>query len=145
MPSALAASFKVSIGGVVASAVYDSELAESLISLSFCTINHIYTRHGACDTAVTVETTTTGGFFTCAIRLRLIYESLGRPYDVILGRDWFNFCSTGLGDNPDTAVRLSSLNQLLFFSASPINAIHTQSSFSSEFSIFIFGILTPSI
>jgi hypothetical protein len=36
------ASFKVSIDGNVASAVYDSDLAESSISLSFCTVNHIY-------------------------------------------------------------------------------------------------------
>jgi hypothetical protein len=55
-------SFKVSINGIVAGAVYDSELAESSISLSFCTVNHVYTRHGhgACNTSVTVEISTGG-------------------------------------------------------------------------------------
>ena len=134
------ASFKVSINGIVASAVYDFELAESSISLYFCTVNHIYTRHGACNTSVTVEIST-GGTFTCAIRLRMIYESesLDRPYDVILGRDWFKFCSTGLKDNPDAAVRLSSPKQWLVFSASPINAIqsHTQFSFPTSSEFFI--------
>ena len=126
--------FKVSINGIAANAVYDSDLAESSISLNFCTVNHIYTRHGACKSTVSVEITT-GGFFTCAIRLRMIYESepLDRPYDVILGRDWFQFCSTGLEDNPDASVCLSSRNQWLVFSASPLKAIHTQSSFPSEF------------
>ena len=126
----------------LASAAYDSDLAESSISLSFCTVNHIHNRHGSCNTTVTVEITT-GGFFTCAIRLRMISESLpvDRPYDVILGRetrDWFKLCSTGLEDNPDAAVRLSSLEQWLFFAASPKNAIHTQLSFSSEFLIYLF-------
>jgi hypothetical protein len=108
MRSALA-SFKVSINGIVASAVYDFELAESSMSLSFCTINRIYTRHGACNTSVTVDIST-GGTFTCAIRLRMIYgsESLDHPYDVVLDRDWFEFCSTGSKDNLNAAVCLSS-------------------------------------
>jgi hypothetical protein len=81
------ASFKVSINGIVASAVYNFELAESSISLSFCTID---TYHGACNTSVMVDISTEGTF-TCAIRLRMIYESesLDCPYDVILGHDWF--------------------------------------------------------
>ena len=61
-------SFKVSIDGIVANAVYDSVLAESSISLSFCTVNHIYARHGVCNTTVTVGIST-GGTFTCGIRL----------------------------------------------------------------------------
>ena len=133
-------SFKVSIDGIVANTVYNSVLAESSISLSFCTVNRIYTRHGVCNTTVTVGIST-GGTFTCGIRLQLIYESLDRPYNVILGRDWFKFCSTGLKDNPGAAVCLSSLKWLIF-SASPLNAIqdHTLSllSFSSEFFICIF-------
>jgi hypothetical protein len=52
----------------VASAVCDFELAESSISLSFCAVNRICTRHGACKTTVTIEITT-GGFFTRAMRL----------------------------------------------------------------------------
>ena len=35
-------------------------------------------------------------------------------------------CSTGLEDNPEAAVHLSSLNQWLFFAASQVNAIYTQ-------------------
>ena len=87
----------------VASTVYDSELAESSISLSFCIVNHIYTSHGACQcnttTTVMVEISP-GVFFTCVIRLGMIYKSLDRPYDVIPGRDRFKFCSTGLEDSP---------------------------------------------
>jgi hypothetical protein len=138
MHSALA-SFKVSINSIVASAVYDFELAESWILLSFCTINHIYTCHDACNTSVMVDISTRGTF-TCAIRLRMIYESesLDCPYDVILGPDWFEFCSTGLKNNFNATVCLSLSKQWLVFSASLINAIqfHTQLSFPSEFFIY---------
>lgn len=69
MHSALA-SFKVSIDGNVASAAYNSQLAGSSILLTFCRINRICYRLGVCNTTVTVETST-GVYFTCAIKLRL--------------------------------------------------------------------------
>ena len=123
------ASFEVSINGNFARAAYDSQLAESSILLSFCSINRIYYRFGICNSTVTVKTST-GEFFTCAINLRIsdgFFQNHWHPYDVILGRDWFKFCSTALEDNPEAAVpvRLSSSNQWLIFAASPINAIHT--------------------
>ena len=75
-------SFKVSIDGIVANAVYDSVLAESSISLSFCTVNHIYNQFGVCNTTVTVEIST-GELFTCVIKLRILdMISLDHPYDV---------------------------------------------------------------
>ena len=65
-------SFKVSIDGNVASAAYNSQLAGSSILLTFCTgrINRICYRLGVCNTTVTVETST-GVYFTCAIKLRI--------------------------------------------------------------------------
>jgi hypothetical protein len=130
-------SFNVFIdGNHVAIAAYDSQLAESLISYSFCSINHISHRSGVCNTAVTVEINT-GELFTCAIKLKVsdslrVYQD--HPYDVILGHDWFIFCSTGLGSNPNAGVRLPISNQQLFSAASPINAIiHNTQFLSSKF------------
>jgi hypothetical protein len=64
------------------------------------------------------------------------------PCDVILGRDWFKLCSTGLSDNPDAAVRLSPLNQWLVFAASPVNAIHDQLLPSGKFLFLFFTVIT---
>ena len=48
--------------------------------------------------------------------------------NIILGRDWFNLCSTGLEDQPDSAIRLlSSSNGFFFiFAVSPFTAVRTQ-------------------
>jgi hypothetical protein len=120
------ASFNVSIDGSVARAAYDSQLAESSISLSFCTVNHIYNRFGVCSTTVTVETST-GELFTCAIQLIILNKNpLDHLYDVVLGRDWFSLCSTGLENYPDTAVHLLSLNQWLIFASLSVDAVHAQ-------------------
>ena len=137
MHSALA-SFKVFINGNVANAAYNSQLAESSISPSFCRINQISYHLGVCNTTVSIETST-GEYFTCAIKLRISEKfSKSDPYDFILGRDWFNLssCSTGLEDNPEAAVHLSSLNQWLIFAVSPVNAIHSQILPSSKFHSF---------
>ena len=61
----------ISIDGNVASTAYDFQLAESLILLSFCTVNHIYNQFGVCNTTVTVKIST-GELFTCAIKLRIL-------------------------------------------------------------------------
>ena len=53
-------------------------------------------------------------------------DRISDPYTVILGRDWFNLCSTGLEHKPEAAVRLSLSSQWLVFAASPFNAIRTQ-------------------
>jgi hypothetical protein len=127
------ASFQVSVDGNVAtSAIYDSQLAESFILLTFCSINHMHHRLGVCSTTVTVRISS-GEYFTCAIKLKVL-DRLSHPYNIVLGRDWFNLCSIGLEDNPEAAVPLSSMHEWLIFAASPVNAIHSQ--ISSKFSFF---------
>lgn len=75
--------------------------------LSFCSINRLYHRLDVCNATVAVGINTGETF------------SISHPYDVILGRDWFELCST---DSPEAAVRLSSLlDQWLVFAASPEN------------------------
>ena len=49
-----------------------------------------------CNTSVAVEIGI-GEYFTCAIKLT-VSNSICNPYSLILGRDWFNMCSTGLED-----------------------------------------------
>jgi hypothetical protein len=129
MQSALAC-FNISIDGNVASAVYNSQLTESSIFWSFCTVNHIFCRLGSCTTTVTVEIGAQETF-TCAIKLGMIFDSVSpdHPYDVVTGCDWFKLCSTVLENtNPDATVRfrLFLSNQWLVFAASPFNAIRTQ-------------------
>ena len=80
-------------------ALYDSQLADLL---SFCNVIHLYHCLGVCNTTIAVA------------------------YSIFLGCNWFRMCSTGLEDNPEAAVHLSSLNQWLFFAASQVNAIYTQ-------------------
>ena len=121
------ASFQVSIKGNAANALYDSQLAESSIFLSFCGMNHIYHHLGVCNiqVAVAVEMSTWEEYFSCVMMLRVL-DSISHPYNVqvILGYDWFTMCSTGLKDNPEAAVHLSLLDdQWLVFAASPVNAI----------------------
>lgn len=65
-------SFQVFVNGNVASALYDSQLAESSISLSFYKIHQIYHRLGVCNTTVAVETSSNRDYFTCAIRFRVL-------------------------------------------------------------------------
>ena len=136
MQSAFAC-FNVSVDGHLASAVYDSQSTESLIALTFCTVNHIFFHSGSCNTTVTVEIGP-GESFTCPIKLG-IFDSMVHPYHVVLGRDWFKLCSTSLENiNPDAAVRLLLSNQWLVFAASPFNAIRSQLLSSTRTSKFFF-------
>jgi hypothetical protein len=116
-------SFPVSIRGNVTVALYDSRLAESCILMSFCSSNHLYHHLNVCDTTVTVEISR-GKYFSSLIKLRVLEGiASSHVYNVILGRDWFEMCSTGLEDSPDAAVRLPSSDQWLIFAASPDNPV----------------------
>ena len=81
-------------------------------------------RLGICRSAVAVELHT-GKYFSCTMKLKVI-DRISDPNNVILGRDWFNLCSTGLEDQPDSAVRLLSSSQWLIFAVSPFTAVRTQ-------------------
>ena len=96
-----------------------------LSSSRICNTNRLYHRFSICNTSVAVEIGI-GEYFTCAIKLN-ISNSICHLYSIILGRNWFNMCSTGLEDKPEASVRLTFSNQRLFFAASPVNAICTPS------------------
>ena len=95
------ASIQVSVEGRVAQALYDPQLAESFILLSFCSLNHLFNRLGVCNSTVAAEIHT-GEYFTCSMKLKVL-DRICHPYSIILGRDWFNMCSTGLEDKPEAA------------------------------------------
>jgi len=78
-------------------------------------MKNLYHRLGVCNSTIAVELHT-GEYFTCSMKLK-ISDRIHDPYDIILGRDWFNMCSIGLEDKPDAAVRLSLpvSSQCLFF------------------------------
>ena len=114
------ASIKVSVEGNV----YDPQQENSCVLLSFCRINHLPHRLGICSSAVAVKLHT-GKYFSCTMKLKVI-DRISDPNNAILGRDWFNLCSTGLEDQPDSAVRLLSSSQWLIFAVSPFTAVRTQ-------------------
>ena len=118
------ASIKVSVEGNVTQAVYDPQQENSCVLLSFCRINHLPHRLGICSSAVAVELHT-GKYFSCTMKL-IVIDRISDPINIILGRDWFNLCSTGLEDQPDSAVRLLSSSQWLIFAVSPFTAVRTQ-------------------
>ena len=119
------ASIKVSVEGNVTQAVYDPQQENPCVLLSFCRINRLSHRLGICRSAVAVELHT-GKYFSCTMKLKVI-DRISDPNNAILGRDWFNLCSTGLEDQSDSAVRLLSSSQWLIFAASPFTAVRTQS------------------
>ena len=104
---------KVSVEGNVTQAVYDPQQKNLCVLLSFCRINRLSHRLGICRSAVAVELHT-GKYFSCTMKL-IVIDRISDPINIILGRDWFNLCSTGLEDQPDSAVRLLSSSQWLFF------------------------------
>jgi hypothetical protein len=64
-----------------------------------------------------ISVVTTIGLFSCLVNL--IPEPVDAVYDVKLGRDWFNYCTTVV---PDAQLLLSD-DTCLVFSFSPFSAV----------------------
>ena len=64
------ASFQVSVDGNVAQAVYDLQLPDSFVSVSYCDINHLPHCFGVCNSAIAVELHT-GQYFSCVMKLKI--------------------------------------------------------------------------
>ena len=80
--------------------IYESVKIRHVASEGRATAND-YTQATATG-SVTVE--------TGAIKLKISDRiSPSHLYDVILGRDWFKLCSTGLEDNPEAALQCACL------------------------------------
>jgi hypothetical protein len=60
------------------------------------------------------------GVFSCLVKL--VTEHVNTVYDVKLGRDWFNYCTTSV---PDAHLLLSD-DTYLVFSSIPFSAVHSR-------------------
>ena len=74
---------------------------------------------------IPVAVVTTTGVFSCLVDLQP--GAVDNVYDVRLGRDWFNFCTTAI---PNAQILLSD-DMCLMFSSSPLLAVRSRH--TSEF------------
>lgn len=74
---------------------------------------------------IPVAILTTTGVFSCLVDLQP--GAVDNVYDVRLGRDWFNFCTTAI---PNAQILLSD-DMCLMFSSSPLLAVRSRR--TSEF------------
>jgi hypothetical protein len=113
-------SFNVNIDGSLAIAIYDGDSSLSTISSIYCLqkgYHHRQTKTIQC--AVSVNTSS--GQFLCLLHLGVGGKQL--PCDIVLGCDWFNFCSTAI---PGATISLSD-STILDFSLSPRVGFRSQS------------------
>ena len=108
--------FISTVCGHAANTIFDCNSPVSTLSPSFgSSFNY---RCGKSSTPVSVVTTT--GLFSCLVKL--IPESVDTAYDVKLGRDWFNYCTTSV---PDAQILLSD-DTCLVFSSSAASAVRSR-------------------
>ena len=107
------ATFSSTVNGNPANTLFDSQSPISTISPSFS--HQIVLRRGKAGTPVAVVTTM--GAFSCLINL--LPGPADAVYDLTLGRDWFNYCTTSI---PDAQILLSD-DMHLDFSSSPFSAV----------------------
>jgi len=107
------ATFSSTVNGYRANCLFDPQSPVSTVSPSFS--RRINIRRGKFGIPVAVVTTT--GVFSCLVELQL--GPVDTAYDVMLGRDWFNYCTTTI---PDAQILLSD-DMCLTFSSSPLLAV----------------------
>jgi len=107
------ATFSSTVNGYRANCLFDPQSPVSTVSPSFS--RRINIRRGKFGIPVAVVTTT--GVFSCLVELQL--GPVDTAYDVMLRRDWFNYCTTTI---PDAQIRLSD-DMCLTFSSSPLLAV----------------------
>ena len=83
----------IRVNGREARACYDCSASNSYISSGFIKSTGLYSRS---QRAVLVSINMSSGSFTCPVDL--LYHRGPLNADVILGRDWFNYCSTAIDD-----------------------------------------------
>jgi hypothetical protein len=104
-------SFSSTVDGHVVQTCYDCLSPTSFISPAFARLLNLR----PVGSSKSVAVNTTAGIFSCLVHL--VVDCI---YDVKLGRDWFNYCTTSV---PDAQLLLSD-NNCLVFSSSPFSAVH---------------------
>jgi hypothetical protein len=66
---------------------------------------------------------TSSGSFTCVVNL--LRHPGSDNFDVLLGQDWFNFCTTAFQDQEGTELVTTDGHHLVF-DRSPLHAVFTQ-------------------
>ena len=115
------AMFTATVYGYRANCLFDPQSPISTVSPSF-SIQFDSSRR---NVGIPVAVLTTTGVFSCLVDLQP--GAVDNVYDVRLGRDWFNFCTTAI---PNAQI-LPSDDMCLMFSSSPLLAVRSRR--TSEF------------
>ena len=107
------ATFSSTVNGYRTNCLFDPQSPVSTVSPSFS--RRINIRRGKFGIPVAVVMTT--GVFSCLVELQL--GPVDTAYDVMLRRDWFNYCTTTI---PDAQILLSD-DMCLTFSSSLLLAV----------------------
>jgi hypothetical protein len=107
------ATFSSTVNGNQANCLFDPQSPVSTVSSSFSCQNNIRRR----KVGIPVAVVTTTGVFSCLVDLQP--GPVDTVYDVTLGRDWFNYCTTTV---PHAHILLSD-DMCLTFSSSPLLAV----------------------
>jgi hypothetical protein len=111
-------SFTSTVCGYSAVTLFDCLSPVSTVSPSFA--ERFNFRRVKSSTPVSVVTT--AGVFSCLVNL--FVEPVDAVYDLKLGRDWFNYCTTSI---PEAKILLSD-DTCLVFSSSPFSAVRSRRS-----------------
>ena len=115
------AMFTATVYGYRANCLFDPQSPISTVSPSF-SIQFDSPRR---NVGIPVAVLTTTGVFSCLVDLQP--GAVDNVYDVRLGRDWFNFCTTAI---PNAQILLLD-DMCLMFSSSPLLAMRSRR--TSEF------------
>ena len=106
-----------------ARAVYDCSSSNSYMSLCFFQSLDL---SSSSQRELLISVDTSSGLFTCPVNL---FSCPGpMDFDVVLGRDWFNYCTTAIED----AHVLLTDGRRLVFNASPFHAVFAESDLTGE-------------
>ena len=110
--------FSTTVDGYLAKTLFDCQASNSVVSPSFG--RQIKLRRLGRDSGIPIAVTTTLGIFSCLVNL--VPELVDAGYDLKLGRDWFNYCTTSL---PGAEILLSD-DMCISFSSSPFLAMRAR-------------------
>jgi len=124
---------RIRLDGQDAKAAYDCSSSTSYITTSCLKSMGL---HNSVRQAVLISVDTSSGPFTCPVNL--LYHPGTLNLDIVLGRDWFNHCTTAI---EDARISLADGRRLIF-NVSPFHAVFTESELIGECTIrFIFYLL----
>ena len=115
----------IQVDGREARAAYDCSASNSSISSSYIKSMGLYSRS---QRAALVSVNTSSGSFTCSVNL--LYHRGPMNADVVLGRDWFNYCTTWTAIE-DEQISLIDGRRLVF-NAPPYQAVFAESDLIGE-------------